>query len=160
MLNLKITNEVTGFSHGQMDGYILAHLPKDGYSEYLGQELIGKIQYAEFQGEVHVQWIQTRDDYKRQGVATQMIEFLKKEFPDAKIHSGMTTDNGTPFFESLKKRNILSSSNWYTKYAQNTLDDLFKKENRHKKVEKHIICTKNILVSPGMIKLDNSAELP
>jgi len=55
-------------------------------------------------GEVHVQMIETSPEFRRQGIATAMMDRLKQEWPGAKINWGMMTPEGTAFKRAYSKK--------------------------------------------------------
>ena len=63
--------------------------------------LIGYIQYGYYKGTVNIQMIKVSDAYRRQGIATKMMQYLQKQYPDTEINPGMTTPDGTEFFKNI-----------------------------------------------------------
>ena len=70
-------------------------------------EIIGYIDYSIYENEIDIKTIEVINKYKRQGIGTQMIHFLKNENPNMKIITGLVTEEGYPFIQSLKQKNIL-----------------------------------------------------
>lgn len=63
--------------------------------------LIGYIQYAYYKDTVNIQMIEVSEAYRRQGIATKMMQYLQKQYPDTEINPGMTTPDGTEFFKNI-----------------------------------------------------------
>lgn len=97
---LRIRNEVSGHSHGQTDGTLLA---------YDGDKVVGYVDWTKFQGEVSIRMIEVSPESRRQGVGTQLMQALREEFGQTPIVQGDTvTDDGLAFLtktspESLNK---------------------------------------------------------
>jgi GNAT superfamily N-acetyltransferase len=67
------------------------------------KEVIGKLDYGHTKGEpLAVKWIEVAPEYRRQGIATKLVEKAKQEYGD-NIDWGMSTDDGTSFIGSLLK---------------------------------------------------------
>lgn len=88
-------NDVFGSSHGQLDGQIQARGPNGSIGATLD--------YSVFEGDVHIKMIDVHPTIRRMGVATAMMDKLKAEYPNAKIHTGMTTPDGTPFVAAYER---------------------------------------------------------
>jgi len=67
--------------------------------------VIGKLNFSYWEHAdnfpVRIQFIEVVDEYKRQGIATGMVNRLKEEFPGEEIDYGMTTSEGGQFVTSL-----------------------------------------------------------
>jgi hypothetical protein len=68
---------------------------------------LGGIEYSEFQDEIHINYMEVKEEYKRMGIATALHRELQQINPDMKINWGMTTDEGESFKESLGRPNEL-----------------------------------------------------
>jgi len=95
--NVGFHNEVTGFSHGQLDGILYAY-DKDT-PEW---KVIGTLPYCVYQNEVFIKHIETTDKAPMLGV--RMVKELQRQHPDIKINPGFTTDDGSRLFNLIKKR--------------------------------------------------------
>ncbi len=62
-----------------------------------GDKRAGHLDYSAGGGKVRVQMIETDPAFRRQGVATGMMDKLKEEFPGHTIKWGMATPEGTAF---------------------------------------------------------------
>ncbi len=70
-------------------------------------DTIGIIDYSIYDDEIDIKMVEVIELYKRQGIGTQMIEYLKNENPGMKIITGLATGPGYPFVQSLKSKKIL-----------------------------------------------------
>lgn len=91
---LTFRSECRGAHSGQTDMTI--------YAEYNG-DVVGRVEYAIFDGGIYVQHIKTMPEYRRQGVATALAKKLQQEYPDTEIEWGGSTEMGTPFIASLNR---------------------------------------------------------
>ena len=87
----RITQYSTGAYSGQTDMRM---------ESYDGDKLAGYMEYSVYDDAPNIQYIHTEDEYRRQGVATEMLQKLQAEYPDAEINWGMTTPDGTKLFEN------------------------------------------------------------
>ena len=65
--------------------------------------VIGKLdyQYNYYENEIYIDMIEVSEDFRRNGIATKMLEFLRDEHPDVYVDWGYTTSDGTKLKESL-----------------------------------------------------------
>ncbi len=61
---------------------------------------VGAIMYAVFRGQVHINNILVLNELKRKGIATQMMEELKREY-NTRINWGMMTPDGSALYDSM-----------------------------------------------------------
>ncbi len=64
---------------------------------YLNGEILGMVQYTIYDGELTVNNIIVLPKYRRMGFGSKMMQFLKKQYPDAKYVPSMMTDLGSKF---------------------------------------------------------------
>lgn len=83
-----ISNDVRDAYRGDVYGSIRA---------VMGDNYAGKIDYASGGGKVGVHMIETAPNYRRQGIATRMMDRLKAEFPGRVVKWGSTTPEGEAF---------------------------------------------------------------
>jgi len=88
---IRIIDECTGSSHGQVDCILKA---------YFNDRLVGYLKYAIFEGNAHIQHIEVAEDMRRKGIATQLFERLKEETRGEVIHK-MQTPDGAAWVNSL-----------------------------------------------------------
>lgn len=89
---LKITNILEDSHHGQLDF---------GLNAFLGDQLVGKISYSEYEGSPSIKYIDVIETFRRRGVATALIHELQSLYPEKQIHIGMASGDGKNFFDSL-----------------------------------------------------------
>ncbi len=89
--------ESRAFHSGQND--LTLSFSKEG-------QIIGYIDYSYYRGEVHIQMIKVKPDYRRQGLGSDLLRALQKEYPDTEINVGGTTDEGHEFVKSMPTREI------------------------------------------------------
>ena len=88
---VKLQYEVTGYSHGQMDGYVVARV--DG-------KVVGKINWTSYEGETSVKFVEVDPAWRRQGIATLLYQKLQKENGEP-IAGSMMTPDGTALRKAL-----------------------------------------------------------
>jgi len=91
-LDLTFTSEVTGAYRGQVNIETGAWLDK---------RALGYIQYSIYQDEIHINHVLVLPEYRRQGIATALMNKVKEENPEMNINFGMTTPEGASFVDSL-----------------------------------------------------------
>lgn len=125
--DLKIRTEVWDSYGGWVKGSVVC--------EYNG-DIVGKIdiQIGNDANEIYIDMIEVKPEYRRQGIATQMFNFLRNEFSEYYVDWGFTTPDGTklkekltttiknPEYDNLEKSiNILN--NLLSKYETKLNDD-------------------------------------
>ena len=50
-----------------------------------GELTVGTIRYSIFEGRPHISMIEVLEDYRRQGIATQMLRYLQGQYPNEEI---------------------------------------------------------------------------
>jgi ribosomal protein S18 acetylase RimI-like enzyme len=98
--NIKLGNDCFDSHGGEVFCRIIA-------KEEITGRAIGYIDYSIYDNEIDIKMIEVSERYRRQGIGTKMIEFLKEENPNVKIHAGLATNLGFPFIQNLKERKIL-----------------------------------------------------
>lgn len=91
--DLEIRNEVVSYYSGQMNA-VLSAVGANG-------EILGYIQYAEYQDAPYIQYINTEEEYRRQGIATRLLRELQSLYEGIEIDWGMTTEDGTKLREAV-----------------------------------------------------------
>lgn len=100
--NIKFYNNVHGFHHDQTDGTLYAYDPTKyphGFDLKPGG-VYGYLDWASFGGEVWIQMVEVFEGYKRMGIATAMVNELKKE--NDSIQWSGTTDSGEKLRKSIE----------------------------------------------------------
>jgi GNAT superfamily N-acetyltransferase len=80
--------EHMGYNHGQ-DDYELG--------VYLNDDILGMVQYTIYDGELTVRNIVVLPKYRRLGIGSKMMQYVKQQHPDAKYVPSMMTDLGVKF---------------------------------------------------------------
>lgn len=87
---------------GQLD-YEIEHLNSyKGQNDYelgvyLNGDILGLVQYTIYNGELTVSDIIVRPEYRRQGIGSKMMQYIKQQHPEAKYVPSMMTDLGAKF---------------------------------------------------------------
>ena len=58
---------------------LLTDTVKDRYYIYLNDEVVGVIEYIDYGDEIEIKYIKIHKEYRRMGIATRVIDKLKKE---------------------------------------------------------------------------------
>lgn len=66
-----------------------------------GDKLAGYVEYSIYNDVPAIQYIHTEDDFKRQGVATKLMQDIQRQYPNTEIEFGMTTPDGTKLLDSI-----------------------------------------------------------
>lgn len=74
----------------------------------IDDSVVGKIDYAEFQGKPFIQMIEVAKNSRRNGYATSLILHLQSSYPDQEINWGMLTGDGSKLYDSLPKRFVVN----------------------------------------------------
>lgn len=86
-----------GYHHGQHDLAIVA---------YNNDDVAGWIDYAVYENEPSIQMIEVKDQYKRLGLAKQMLMKLQNKYPEQEIDWGSLTADGSKLYNSMKWKQI------------------------------------------------------
>lgn len=88
----QILDEVLDAHHGQIDMLMQA---------VQGELTVGTIRYSIFEGRPHISMIEVLEDYRRQGIATQMLRHLQGQYPDEEIEWGYLTEDGSALYRAV-----------------------------------------------------------
>ena len=66
-----------------------------------GELTVGTIRYSIFEGRPHISMIEVLEDYRRQGIATQMLRYLQGQYPDEEIEWGYLTEDGSALYRAV-----------------------------------------------------------
>lgn len=121
----KIWTENTGGYGDQSDFIKIAYVGDnwlDDNDRPIRDNLLGIVEYSTDENDkCYVQMIQVKDSEKRKGIATQLVNSLKKDYGD-NIEWGYTTDEGTQLLKSLGIREDLKEE--YTPNILRLIDKL------------------------------------
>lgn len=104
-----IWTECTGGYSGQSDYMKIAYVGDDWMDEHdriIRENILGYLQYSVADDEedtAYIQMIEVKESERRKGIATALIDSLKKEYKE--INWGYTTNDGTKFYNSYNKIN-------------------------------------------------------
>jgi ribosomal protein S18 acetylase RimI-like enzyme len=98
--NVTVTGGITDSYKGELFGWVSA-------VDTITNKCIGRVSYTYVKStdRVSIQFIEVVPEYRRQGIATKMRDFLTKEYPDAIIGAlgNFLTDEGAAFENSKKE---------------------------------------------------------
>ena len=90
--NINISDEVKDYYSGETLSTMSAKV--DG-------EVVGTVEYGEHEGKPNVKMIEVKPEYRRQGIATKLLQELQKKYPDQEIDFGMSTEDGTNLLKNI-----------------------------------------------------------
>ena len=88
----QILDEALDAHHGQIDMLMQA---------VRGELTVGTIRYSIFERRPHISMIEVLEDYRRQGIATQMLRYLQGQYPNEEIVWGYLTEDGAALYHAL-----------------------------------------------------------
>lgn len=88
----QILDEALDAHHGQIDMLMQA---------VRGELTVGTIRYSIFEGRPHISMIEVLEDYRRQGIATQMLRYLQGQYPNEEIEWGYLTEEGSALYQAV-----------------------------------------------------------
>ena len=89
---IKILDEVTDSHHGQLDMVMTA---------YRGETPVGSMQYSLYENVPYISMIEVMPAYRRQGIATRLLQNLQAQYPRTEIAWGVLTDDGKALYDAL-----------------------------------------------------------
>ncbi len=66
-----------------------------------GELTVGTLRYSIFEGRPHISMIEVLEDYRRQGIATQMLRYLQGQYPDEEIEWGYLMEDGSALYRAV-----------------------------------------------------------
>lgn len=88
----RILDEALGAHSGQIDMLMQA---------VRGELTVGTLRYSIFEERPHISMIEVLEDYRRQGIATQMLRYLQGQYPDEEIEWGYLTEDGSALYRAV-----------------------------------------------------------
>ena len=88
----QILDKALDAHHGQIDMLMQA---------VRGELTVGTIRYSIFEGRPHISMIEVLEDYRRQGIATQMLRYLQGQYPNEEIVWGYLTEDGSALYQAV-----------------------------------------------------------
>ena len=67
----------------------------------VGELTVGTLRYSIFEGRPHISMIEVLEDYRRQGIATQMLRYLQGQYPDEEIEWGYLMEDGSALYRAV-----------------------------------------------------------
>jgi ribosomal protein S18 acetylase RimI-like enzyme len=64
-------------------------------------EIVGTLEYGEYEGKPNVKMIEVQPEHRRQGIATKLLQELQKKYPEQEIDFGMSTEDGTNLLKNI-----------------------------------------------------------
>tara|TARA_Y100000310_G_scaffold55023_1_gene50440 strand:+ start:20425 stop:20757 length:333 start_codon:yes stop_codon:yes gene_type:complete len=98
----KIAQVELVFEHIHEDFHSGQHNYVMSAKEAITLQLVGMVEYSIYEEEVYVNDMLVKQDLRRQGIGTQMINELKREYPEGRINWGMKTPDGSALYESME----------------------------------------------------------
>lgn len=95
--NLFVFNDVTDAYSGQVNAVARIGDPNDGI-------VMGYVEYSLYNGKIYINMLETKPEFRRTGVATALMTYLKESNPGTQIIQGMATEEGYVFSKSGKFR--------------------------------------------------------
>lgn len=91
----KIINESITYK----DDYIGSVYGQDSYELklYLNDNIIGFVKYIIFDGELRINNIEVKPEFRRQGFGSKMMQYIKTHHPNAEYKPSIKTDLGLVF---------------------------------------------------------------
>lgn len=85
---IKIDEEVTDAYSGQVNMKMEAKI---------GDNVIGTLTYNEYEGKPNIDMIEVKPEYRRQGIATKLVQQLQEKYPNIEINWGTLLEDGANF---------------------------------------------------------------
>jgi hypothetical protein len=121
-ISLTFNNEMIGYSHGQSDMSLIA---------FSGKVPVGKLDYSEYEESPSVKMLEVPNEYRRQGIGTQLLKQLQKKYPNKEIDLGMLSDDGAALIKTVNRKFIPNKS---FEKLNNRLEFIKNEINRIKKM--------------------------
>lgn len=88
----RILDEALGAHSGQIDMLMQA---------VRGELTVGTLRYSIFEERPYISMIEVLEDYRRQGIAAQMLRYLQGQYPDEEIEWGYLTEDGSALYRAV-----------------------------------------------------------
>ena len=90
--NINISDEINDYYSGETLSTMSAKVD---------EKVAGTLEYGEYEGKPNVKMIEVKPEYRRQGIATKLLQELQKKYPDQEIDFGMSTEDGTKLLKNI-----------------------------------------------------------
>jgi GNAT superfamily N-acetyltransferase len=94
---LKYEYEISDYYHQQFDGTAYALDRKTG-------KRVSGVSFSLYRNVININYVETLPEYRKHGVATRLIVWLKQKHPGYTLNPGMVTDYGAYLFKSLFRK--------------------------------------------------------
>ena len=118
MKKIQIENRHLDSHSGQHDYQLVA---------FIKNQPVGKIDYSEFQGEIHVSYIWVDPELRRKKIATTLLKHLQSYFPDKSFNMGMFTGEGSKLWKSIPKTTVVNKEYVKLKKEKSKLEKEYQK---------------------------------
>ncbi len=72
---------------------------------YSNNVMVGRVDYSIYDKKIYIDFIEVNPEYRRKGIATKLVDFIKRENPNMPIIPGYATEEGHKFWEKYRKKN-------------------------------------------------------
>jgi GNAT superfamily N-acetyltransferase len=103
---IKIYDGVLDAHDGQLDCQLVAYPPGLRFDDWPPPDIYGFIQYSIYDNVLQIAMISVPPQYRRMGVATKMMEYLREQHPGTPVDTSFQTKSGELFFANQKDINI------------------------------------------------------
>jgi len=97
--------------------------------------IIGVIDFTTYNDDVAIKMIEISDEFKRKGIATNLVKLIQKEYPTTEIDFGMLTDDGGMLLRKLRESNIL----YVDQHKKNRVNHLIALYEKLKNIKSDIV---------------------
>lgn len=70
---------------------------------YVGNELVGVLEYSEYESNLYVKMLTVADKWKRKGVGTSLLKKLQEMNPKTEIELGYASDEGSKLLKTIER---------------------------------------------------------
>jgi GNAT superfamily N-acetyltransferase len=92
---IKYREEMRDYHSGQ--SYMTAYAEEN-------REVVGWCNYSIYKNKVYIDMVEVKPEYRRKGIASELMNFIKQENKNMIIVPGMATDEGDKFWKAYKKK--------------------------------------------------------
>jgi GNAT superfamily N-acetyltransferase len=78
--------------------FVSMNTVKDRYYIYLNEDVVGVLEYIDYGDEIEIKYIKIHEEYRRMGIATRVVNELKKE---GVIITGDSLPGAIEFWKSM-----------------------------------------------------------
>jgi len=93
--NYKFSETMRDYHSGQ--SYMSAFAELNG-------KIVAGMDYSIYDNKLYIDYLEVKPEYRRKGVATKLMDFVKEQNKDLPIIPGYASDEGYKFWKSYSKR--------------------------------------------------------